>query len=116
MDGIRRVRRVRRARRADGSDTSCRCGGQSDGGGGTSKPPAGAPAVTFSPMSLTFAAHAIATTSAPQWAGLPVARGPRSCGALVSSLAVSSLDLRGRAGDELADPLRLGDECVGGRR
>jgi hypothetical protein len=36
------------------------------GGGGTPPPPTGAPAVTFSPTSLTFAAQAIGTTSAPQ--------------------------------------------------
>src|SRR5436190_3435417 len=36
------------------------------GGGGVRPPPAGAPAVTFTPTSLTFAAQAIGTTSAPQ--------------------------------------------------
>ena len=38
----------------------------SGGGGGTPAPPAGAPAVTLTPASLTFAAQAIGTTSAPQ--------------------------------------------------
>src|SRR3954451_23710118 len=42
-------------------------GGGGGGGGGTPPPPpAGAPAVTFAPTSLTFAAQAIGTTSAPQ--------------------------------------------------
>src|ERR687887_1985061 len=36
------------------------------GGGGTPPPPAAAPAVTFTPTSLTFADQAIGTTSAPQ--------------------------------------------------
>ena len=36
------------------------------GGGGNPRPPAGAPAVTFTPTSLTFAAQAIGTTSAAQ--------------------------------------------------
>jgi hypothetical protein len=36
------------------------------GGGGGAPPPAGAPSVTFTPTSLTFAAQAIGTTSAPQ--------------------------------------------------
>src|SRR5436190_20087025 len=38
----------------------------SGGGGGTPPPPTGAPAVTFTPTSLTFGAQAIGTTSAPQ--------------------------------------------------
>jgi hypothetical protein len=38
----------------------------SGGGGGTPPAPTGAPAVAFSPTSLTFAAQAIGTTSAPQ--------------------------------------------------
>jgi putative Ig domain-containing protein/centrosomal CEP192-like protein len=38
----------------------------SGGGGGTPSPPPGAPAVTFTPTTLTFAAQAIGTTSAPQ--------------------------------------------------
>jgi Putative Ig domain/Abnormal spindle-like microcephaly-assoc'd, ASPM-SPD-2-Hydin len=41
-------------------------GGGGGGGGGTPTPPASAPAVAFSPTSLTFAAQAIGTTSAPQ--------------------------------------------------
>jgi hypothetical protein len=45
-------------------------GGGGGGGGGGSPPPppppAGAPAVTFAPTSLTFAAQPIGTTSAPQ--------------------------------------------------
>src|SRR4051812_3527980 len=42
-------------------------GGGGGGGGGTQPPPpATAPAVTFTPTSLTFAAQAIGTTSAPQ--------------------------------------------------
>ena len=41
-------------------------GGGGGGGGGTPTPPAGAPAVTLTPTSLTFAAQAIGTTSAPQ--------------------------------------------------
>ena len=36
------------------------------GGGGAPPPPAAAPSVTFTPTSLTFAAQAIGTTSAPQ--------------------------------------------------
>ena len=40
--------------------------GGGGGGGGTPPPPTGAPAVTFTPTSLTFAAQAIGTTSAPQ--------------------------------------------------
>jgi hypothetical protein len=36
------------------------------GGGGAPPPPAGAPAVTFAPSSLAYAAQAIGTTSAPQ--------------------------------------------------
>jgi len=36
------------------------------GGGGTPPPPTAAPAVTLTPTSLTFAAQAIGTTSAPQ--------------------------------------------------
>jgi hypothetical protein len=36
------------------------------GGGGAPPPPSGAPAVTFTPTSLTFPAQAIGTTSAPQ--------------------------------------------------
>jgi hypothetical protein len=38
----------------------------SGGGGGTPPPPTGAPAVSFSPTSLTFGAQAIGTTSPPQ--------------------------------------------------
>jgi putative Ig domain-containing protein/HYDIN/CFA65/VesB family protein len=38
----------------------------SGGGGGTPPPPTGAPAVSFSPTSLTFGAQAIGTTSQPQ--------------------------------------------------
>src|SRR5436190_5799950 len=38
----------------------------SGGGGGTPPPPTGAPAVTFAPTSLTFAAQAIGTSSAAQ--------------------------------------------------
>src|SRR4051794_38234619 len=38
----------------------------SGGGGGTPPAPTTAPAVTFTPTSLTFAARAIGTTSAPQ--------------------------------------------------
>src|SRR5919204_1110120 len=41
-------------------------GGGGGGGGGTPPPPTTAPAVTFTPTSLTFAAQAIGTTSAPQ--------------------------------------------------
>jgi hypothetical protein len=41
-------------------------GGGSGGGGGTPPPATGAPAVTFAPTSLTFAAQEIGTTSAPQ--------------------------------------------------
>src|ERR1043166_1101968 len=45
-------------------------GDHGSGGGGGSPPPppppAGAPAVTFAPTSLTFAAQPIGTTSAPQ--------------------------------------------------
>jgi hypothetical protein len=41
-------------------------GGGGGGGGGTPTPPATAPAVTFTPTSLTFGAQAIGTTSAPQ--------------------------------------------------
>src|ERR671932_1473440 len=41
-------------------------GGGGGGGGGTPTPPAGAPAVMFSPTSLTFAAQDVGTTSAPQ--------------------------------------------------
>jgi Putative Ig domain/Abnormal spindle-like microcephaly-assoc'd, ASPM-SPD-2-Hydin len=40
--------------------------GGGGGGGGTPPPPAAAPAVAFTPTSLTFAAQAIGTTSAPQ--------------------------------------------------
>ena len=40
--------------------------GGGGGGGGTPPPPETAPAVTFTPTSLTFAAQAIGTTSAPQ--------------------------------------------------
>src|SRR4051794_6912492 len=36
------------------------------GGGGAPPPPTGAPAVTFTPASLTFAAQALGTSSAPQ--------------------------------------------------
>src|ERR687888_1439845 len=38
----------------------------SGGGGGAPPPPTTAPAVTLTPTSLTFAAQAIGTTSAPQ--------------------------------------------------
>ncbi|HEX6679290.1 MAG TPA: choice-of-anchor D domain-containing protein, partial [Gaiellaceae bacterium] len=38
----------------------------SGGGGGTPPPPTTAPAVSFTPTSLTFAAQAIGTTSAPR--------------------------------------------------
>src|ERR671933_2921558 len=41
-------------------------GGGGGGGGGTPTPPASAPAVAFSPTSLTFAAQNVGTTSAPQ--------------------------------------------------
>src|SRR4051812_8528878 len=41
-------------------------GDHGSGGGRTPPPPAAAPAVTFTPTSLTFAAQAIGTTSAPQ--------------------------------------------------
>jgi Putative Ig domain/Abnormal spindle-like microcephaly-assoc'd, ASPM-SPD-2-Hydin len=41
-------------------------GGGGGGGGGAPPTPAAAPAVTFTPTSLTFAAQAIGTTSAPQ--------------------------------------------------
>src|ERR671933_1610171 len=41
-------------------------GGGGGGGGGTPTPPASAPAVALTPTSLTFAAQAIGTTSAPQ--------------------------------------------------
>src|ERR671930_97905 len=41
-------------------------GGGGGGGGNPPPPPATAPAVTFTPTSLTFAAQAIGTTSAPQ--------------------------------------------------
>src|SRR3954453_21609202 len=41
-------------------------GGGSGGGGATTPPPSAAPAVAFTPTSLTFAAQAIGTTSAPQ--------------------------------------------------
>src|SRR3954454_9797143 len=41
-------------------------GGGSGGGGATTPPPAATPAVAFTPTSLTFAAQAIGTTSAPQ--------------------------------------------------
>jgi Putative Ig domain/Abnormal spindle-like microcephaly-assoc'd, ASPM-SPD-2-Hydin len=40
--------------------------GGGGGGGGTPPPPVAAPAVTFTPTSLTFGAQAIGTTSAPQ--------------------------------------------------
>jgi putative Ig domain-containing protein/HYDIN/CFA65/VesB family protein len=40
--------------------------GSGGGGGAPPPPPAGAPSVTFTPTSLTFAAQAIGTTSAPQ--------------------------------------------------
>src|SRR5919198_3719595 len=41
-------------------------GGGGGGGGGTPTPPASAPAVSFAPTSLTFAAQDVGTTSAPQ--------------------------------------------------
>ena len=41
-------------------------GGGGGGGGGTTTTPTGAPAVAFTPTSLTFAAQEIGTTSAPQ--------------------------------------------------
>lgn len=40
--------------------------GSHGGGGGGGTPPAGAPAVTFAPTSLTFGAQDVGTTSAPQ--------------------------------------------------
>src|SRR3954471_23862947 len=75
------------------------------GGGGTPPPPpppTGAPAVTFTPASLTFGAQAIGTTSAAQ--SITVANTG------TANLFVNSAQTRG------ADPLdftQVGDGCSG---
>jgi hypothetical protein len=74
----------------------------SGGGGGTTPRPTGVPAVTFSPTSLTFAAQAIGTTSAPQ------AISVRNTGG--ASLFINSAATRG------ANPLdftQVSDGCSG---
>src|SRR3954471_19307357 len=77
-------------------------GGHGGGGGGTTPGATAAPAVTFAPTSLTFAAQAIGTTSAPQ--------SIRIANTGTGSLFINSAATRG------ADPLdftQVDDGCSG---
>jgi hypothetical protein len=69
MTGTRRIRRglfVLAALTALAVPAAAAGDHGSGGGGGSTPPPTGAPAVTLSPTSLTFAAQTVGTTSAPQ--------------------------------------------------
>src|SRR5919198_6504368 len=72
----------------------------SGGGGGAPPPPTTAPAVTFTPTSLTFAAQAIGTTSPPQ-------------SITVANTGNASLFINSAAVPNTLDFTEVGDSCSG---